>query len=252
MNKDRKDQEYMIDQMRELAKDNPDKIVIVETSVDPNIQIEFFEEIQKVTDKNIKNINVENSEKELFDSTVTIEDKKKILVQLVTLGEVESYRLIEKYLETADDELKTWAYLACQQAKMFLESKLLEETKIYVASGLGGKDHRLRYSFALKSKFETFDKYQKDTVKGELEYFFKKEDCILEDVYFQDQYAIANCLVPIFIDIIDLLQVVLKEINEYGDFLYPNVFITNEKKINATELEIALDSDNNKATFSEE
>lgn len=242
MNIDKREQEHMMDQMREIAKNNPEKIAIIETSVDPNIQIEFFEKIQKINDNTKEKISIEDSEKELFNPTVTIERKKELLVILVTFGEVESFRLIEKFLESVDVELKTWAYLACQQAKMFLESKLLEETKIYIASGLGGKEHRLRYSFALHSKHNSFNKYQKDTVKGELEYFFKKEDCLIEEVYFEDQYVIATCLVPIFIEIVDLLQIVLKEINEYGDFLNPNVFITNEKKINIAEIETALES----------
>lgn len=242
MKSDRKEQEKMMQQMREIAKNNPDKIAIVEINVDAKIQIEFFETLQKIENKKSVDKNIEDLNLELLSTTTSIERKKEILTLLVTFGEVDSYRLIEKYLEHPDNEIKTWTYIAYQQAKMFLESKLLEESKIYIASGLGGKAHRLRYSFALSTNQDSFNKYQKDIIKGELSYFFKKEDCILEDIYYEQQYAIATALIPIHIDLIDLLQSILKEINEYGNFVNPNVFITNEKKIELDDIKDAFDN----------
>lgn len=235
------DGKYMMEKMRELAFKNPEKITIVETSVDPGVQIEFFETLKKLDNKSNDEVDIDGLKNELDDPEVDIKRKKEIIASLVVIGEVESFRIIESYLQKAKRELKTWTFLACQQAKMFLESKLLEETKIYIASGLGGKDHRLRYSFAIYTDNDGFSKYQTDVVKGELQYFFKKEDCILEEIEYEGQYAIATCLVPVFADLVNILQKVLDEINQYGNFLSPNVFITNEKKINIKELKKIID-----------
>lgn len=230
----------MMEKMRDLAINHPEKIVIVETKVEPDIQIEFFETIKKVEKKIDKSLTPEDYKKELYDTDVTNDRKKEVLSILVVMGEVESFRLIEEYLGVVEKELKNWTFLACQQAKMFLESRLLEETKIYIASGMGGKDHRLRYSFALYTKNKLFSDYQKNTIEGEIKYFFGKEDCLLEEISYHESYVIATCLVPIYLDLVELLKNVLDEINQYGDFLEPNVFITNEKRIEVSELREVL------------
>ncbi len=245
MNTNMRDQERMMKKMRELALNNPERISIVETSVDPNIQIDFFEALQKLDNKLDKDHNVENYQKELFNPETQIERKKELLAILVGLGEVKSFRIIEKYLKKAEKELKTWTFLAYQQARLFLESKLLEESKIYIASGLGGKEHRLRYSFGIyTAKQKSFDGYQKKTIKGELEYFFKKEDCMLEEIKFSENYAVATCLVPVFLDLVDLLHQIFNEINQYGNFIHPNIFITNEKRIDIEEFKKLPESKN--------
>jgi hypothetical protein len=236
MNLSRKDKEVMMHKMRELALNNPDKIVIVETNVDPEIQLEFFDFLEKIKEDQIYNTDINQIKDELYSQNINIARKKEILVLLARYGEVESFRLIENYLNEDISELKTWTYLAFQQAKMFLESKLLEETKIYIASGMGGNEHRLRYAFALKSNNDEFNDYQKKTIEGEIKYFFNKNDCILEDIYYSDNYAIATCLVPVFNDLIELLQNIISEINQLGNFVQPNVFITNEKPINIDDL----------------
>ncbi len=244
MKSERQEQERMMQKMRELAKAHPEKICIIETSVDSEIQIEFFETLQKLEKKLIESPDVKLLKSELYNTETDSSRQKEILALLAGLGEVESYRIIEEFLKITENNLKSWAFLAYQQAKLFLESKLLEESKIYIASGLGGSEHRLRYSFAINSKFEEFDKYQKDTITGEIKYFFKKEDSILEDLFFDEKFAVATALIPVYSDLVDLLQVIIDEINQYGEFLEPNVFITNEKKINVIELKNSLNEEN--------
>jgi hypothetical protein len=240
MKSDRQEQEKMMQKMRDLARTHPEKICIIETSVDSKIQIEFFETLQKLENKLNRITEIVELKDNLYNPEISIKEKKEILALLAGLGEVESYRIIEEYLKDAEKELKSWTFLSYQQAKLFLESKLLEETKIYIASGLGGNEHRLRYSFAVNSTNPEFDQFQKDTVKGELEYFLKKENCILEELYFDKKFAVATALVPVYSDLVDLLQEIILEINQYGEFLEPNVFITNEKKIDISELINAL------------
>ncbi len=228
-------QEKMMEKMREIALQNPDNIRIIETSVDSEIQIEFFETLQRIAD-NEEEYDATALYNELVCKETAVERKKDILALLTSIGEVETYRLLEDYLKVADDEIKTWAFLACQQGRMFLESKLLEESKIYIASGLGGSEHRLRYVFAFSARKDELSASQKNMVKGEIDYFLKKNDSIIESFEFNEGYSICTALVPIYIDLVDLIQEIVGEINQFGDFLRENVFITNEKSIGASDL----------------
>jgi len=228
-------QEEMLNQMREIAKLNPEKLQIIETSVDSQLQIDFFE--------NLQNLNIDNTDidisvlyNELTNSETSIKRKKEILAIYTILGEVESYRILENYLKIAPNDLKTWAFLACQQARIFLESNLLEESKIYIASGLGGKDYRLRYFFAFSAKNVNYSDSQKNIVKGEIEYYLKKYDGIIENIKFKEKYCISVVLMPLYVNLVDLIQDVVTEINQYGDFIQENVFLTNEKIVDINEL----------------
>ncbi len=232
------EQEKLLERMREIAKDSPNSISIIETSVEPSIQIEFFELLQKAGADNIEeDIDIDKLYQELISEETGIDRKKNILVNLTALGEVESYRLLEKYMDVADDDMVTWSFLACQQGRMFLESKLLEESKIYIASGLGGKEYRLRYDIVIFANKDSYSESQKNIVTGEVNYFFKKEDSIVENIKFIEKYAICTVLVPVYVDIVKLINNIIKEINEYGNFAKENVFITNEKSINIEELD---------------
>lgn len=229
-------QEKMLAKMREIALQNPDNIRIIETSVNSETQIEFFEALQDV-DESIEEIDYSLLYKDLNDENVSIDDKKNILTLLTTVGEVETFRMLEEYLKIVPEELKKWAFLACQQGRMFLESRLLEESKIYIASGLGGKDFRLRYFFALSGKDESLNESQQNIIKGELEYFLKKRDAIIEEIKFEKSFVTSIALIPIYEDLVELIQDIVHEINQYGGFLKDNVFITNEKLVGYEALE---------------
>ncbi len=223
-------QEKMLAKMREIALQNPENIRIIETSVNSETQIEFFEALQDV-DENVEEINYTQLFEDLNNEDTSLDEKKNILTLLTTMGEVEAFRMLEEYLKTVPEELKNWAFLACQQGRMFLESRLLEESKIYIASGLGGKDFRLRYFFALSGKDEILTDSQQNIIKGELEYFLKKSDSIIEEIKFEKSFITSIALIPIYEDLVELIQEIVHEINQYGGFLKDNVFITNEKLV---------------------
>ncbi len=231
------EQESMLQKMRQIALLNPENIRIIETSVDAEIQIEFFETLQKAGEE--KELpEPQTLLNELHDKDLSILQKKEILAKLTTYGEVETYRMIEEYLKNPEPELKTWAYLSYQQARMFMESNLMEESKIYIASGLGGKDHRLRYIFACSAKENTITDAQKNIIKGEIEYFLKKNDGYLEELIFENNYVICTTIIALYVNLVELLQEIVTEINQYGSFLRENVFITNEKRVNSIDLDL--------------
>ncbi|HOK37830.1 MAG TPA: hypothetical protein P5312_05125 [Bacteroidales bacterium] len=226
--------ENIFNKLREIAAKNPYSIKIIETNVDPDTQIEFFKLIQKFGNQNIK-ISPEKLESQLINET-NHQKIKELLSQLTLSGTVEAYRIIEKYVESAPEDLKKWAFLAYKQSKMFLESSLLEEESvIYIASGLGGLGHRLRYFFALVGKSILTDGQIK-LAKGEVEYFLKKHDAIIEEINTSGKFIFFKALIPVQIEVITIMQEIVSEINQYGDFLNENVFITNEKIPELSEL----------------
>lgn len=228
-------QENILNKMKEIALNNPKKIHIIETCVEADIQIEFFENLQELNNQKILTDWKQLSEN-LYNPKISTEEKKKILVSLTAYGEVETYRIIENYLKNPTDELKSWTFLAYQQARMFLEAKLLDEEKIYIASSLGGKEHRLRYVFAFFAN-ENFSETQKNVLIGELEYAFNKNDSVLEKIDFVEKYAFGTALIALQIDLISLIQDIIVESNQYGNFLKENIFISNERKIDKTALD---------------
>ncbi len=229
-------QEDMLEKMREIALQDPDNIQIIETSVDSEIQIEFFEALQRVSDIE-EDFDIKALHNELVCEETAIERKKDILAMLTTAGEVESFRLLEVYLQNATEDIKTWAFLACQQGRMLLESRLLEESKIYIASGLGGRGHKLRYVFAFVSVEGVYNEYQKNIVKGEIDYFLKKHEGEIEKAEFVKGFTLCTVLVPLYVNLIDLIQEIVEEINQYGGFLRDNVYITNEKPVQIEDLQ---------------
>ena len=129
---------------------------------------------------------------------------------------------------------------------MFLESSLLDESKIYVASGLGGKDHRLRYIFVLAGKKkEPFSDFEKKVMENEAKYYLEKSDSVCETIQYDGNYAICTALVPLHEDIVELVQSIIDEVNQYGGFIMQSIFITNEKLVSREALDKMFDSDEN-------
>jgi len=44
-------------------------------------------------------------------------------------------------------------------------------------------------------------------------------------------------LIALHVDIVDLIENIIKEINQYGNFLHENIYITNEKIIDTNQLD---------------
>lgn len=230
--------------MREIALTHPERIRIVETNVDADVQLEFYAMMQTVGQQdNIPDM------PELIDGLLLAENadkKKRLLVEIASTGELEAFRFLEKYLADCDEDIRKWALLACQQCQMFLESSLMDESTIYVASGLGGKEHRLRYIFVLAGieKFE-FSDFQKKVISNETDYYLKKCDSMSENLQFEANYAICTALVPLSEDVVALVESIIAEVNQYGNFVSPSIFITNEKPVDKNILDKMFDSNEN-------
>lgn len=230
--------------MREIALTHPERIRIVETNVDADVQLDFYAMMQTVGQQD------DTPElPELVDGLLLAENadkKRRLLVEIASTGELEAFRFLEKYLADCDEDIRKWALLACQQCQMFLESSLMDESTIYVASGLGGKEHRLRYIFVLAGiEKNEFSDFQKKVISNETDYYLKKSDSLNENLQFEANYAICTALVPLSEDVVALVESIIAEVNQYGNFVSPSIFITNEKPVDKNILDKMFDSNEN-------
>ncbi|MCC8154471.1 MAG: hypothetical protein LIP01_09805 [Tannerellaceae bacterium] len=178
----------------------------------------------------------------LSDEETTTERKKYILSALATSGEVRAFRILEKYAENPDTDVTDWAYMALMEIRIRLESELSEEKQIYVSTGLGGKGEKLRfYVLLLASENKPFEKYQRQVIEREFEYALPKEDCEIEKLNIQDVYVELVFLIPVRSNLKAILDNIIFECNQYGDFLSKLFTATNVKELSQQEVDEILE-----------
>jgi len=77
---------------------------------------------------------------------------------------------------------------------------------------------------------------QKKLVKTELEYAVRHNDGELEEMTFDKNMAIALMLLPVKSDLQGVFSSVINECNQYGDFIRPDIIITNVKRMSVEEI----------------
>jgi len=198
-------------------------------------QLEFFEMSKKLNSVEIKEYDLVNSEK-LYDNDVDIVTKKLILTTLAAIEKVESFRIIEKYNENPDIELKDWSLMAYQTSKAQLEGALLNQNQIFISTGLGGKADKLRYFVVVIGKNEQFTLLQQKIIENELNFEISKVNGEVENIIFDRNFAAIKVLFPLMVSIKQLFKKVITESNSFGDFLDNNFLITNVKELSTSEI----------------
>lgn len=216
----------------------PGKFSILDYPVDLDLQIKYFETSAKVKTNNIDKEQVLNDSEKLFDSEIMDEEKKEILIKLAAIDNPDAYRQIEKFLERAEGYLYDWGRLALQESKLLLESIYLNEPRLFISTGLGGKDNLLRYFVVFFTKdFTDIEDYQKDIIKKELNFALSSKNYITEEIIFDRNVVMATVLVAFNEDVIKLMTDIIAECNLYGNFLYKSCLITNVKKLDINEID---------------
>ncbi len=230
------DEENIYDKIQELFGQVPDNLNILEESINIDLQMEYFEYSKKIK-KELISEKILASIEQLFKPDLAIPARKKLLVQLASLEEVEAYRAIEKYLSNPGPELREWAILAFQESRMLLQSKFLDENQVFISTGLGGKGTGLRYFVVLLLKEgNAFSQLQQKIIKNEFEYVLKKHKGEIEEVNFEENFATLLTIIPIKSSIKEIFKMAIAESNQYGDFLKTNFIVTNVKKISLEEI----------------
>jgi len=228
--------------LSEFFNKDPEAFSIFEEEIDVEIQKEFYTSMENITQKleDSENKSLENTDK-LYDKNVSIEEKKETLLLLSNLNEVEAYRAIEKFIKKGDKQLKKWALIAFQQSRMMIESSLMSEKSIYISTGLGGKDSKLRYFCVFFTRKQTsLNKKEKDILKKEIEFAFRDGNAEIETMDYTNGIVTFKALIPLATNIKDMFDSIIKEINNYGNILNKNMIITNVKSLTIDEIEHLL------------
>ncbi len=184
-----------------------------------------------------------NREQELYTDEVSLESKRELLVSLASIDKPEAYRIIERFVKVAPNELKDWAILSLQESRLLLESKLLEENQVFISTGLGGLRGKLRYFIALFSESNsTFSDIQRNLIKSEFDYIFPKFEAEVEKVDFFSNYATIVALIPLNIPVKDPIKSAIDECNNIGNFIKQGFLITNVKILAPFEIESLLNN----------
>lgn len=215
----------------------PQNFSVLEEQIDIELQMEYFNYGRDLKPGFTPEVIMEHRG-DLFDETVPLDEKKNLLVLLASLEKVEAFRIIEKYAKNPDPELREWSILALQESRMVLQSSLMDEQQVYISTGLGGRGQKLRYFVVMIGRDDSVDysPVQKKLVQTELEYAIKHNDGELEEVTFDKNMAIALMLLPVKSDLQGVFSSVINECNQYGDFIRPDIIITNVKRMTVDEI----------------
>ena len=169
-----------------------------------------------------------------------------------TVDDIKIFRFIEKYVKNPDKELKDWAILALQESKMLIEGSLLDENQIFISTGLGGKNSKLRYSIVLILRNNNiFNNTQKKIIKNEFDFISKKHNSEIEEIIFEKKYSFILILIPLSQPIDKVLTAAISECNQYGDFLNENFIVTNVKKLSVNDMKESLNKKTDDNAISE-
>ena len=231
------DEDNIQDKLKELLSKTGGTYNILEEQIDVELQIEFFELVNKLM-KNKRNPKEIIADKEkLYDANIDIEEKKQLLAELSNTEKAETYRIIEKFIEKAKENMKPWAILALQHCRIGLETYLLDEQQVFISTGLGGKEEKLRYFIVCKLKESApITSVQKKVVQTEFEISFKTFNSGIEKISYFDNYFSVIGLIPINISINEVIQSSITESNHFGGFIHDKYLVTNVKILKVDEI----------------
>ncbi len=232
---DRKD---ILSRIRQMMNDEGiDSFHVLEELVPIEEQMEYFRYFENLYQQNDK-FDRDEEVAVLFSPDETIDRKKRSLALLASTPDVGAYRAIETYHSSPlEPELKNWSAIALLGSKILLNSDLSGQNQIYISSGLGGHEHKLRFFsvFATASR-ENFTELQKEIVEREFRFQLEKDEVEFEKFEIFDNYFTIQMLLPFDADIRSSLAAVIEECNQYGNFLDEKFIFTNVKILSEEEI----------------
>lgn len=232
------------DKIQEYLGTQSPHINVLEEKIDSSTQYEYFESSRNFNSIRTEQEIIENKDT-LFDDASPLEAKKNILLELASLKNIEAYRTIENYLNRAEIKLYDWACLALQESRLQLESHLLDESKVLITTGLGGKGFHLRYFVVLFTpNGKSLDLIQKRIIEKELKFFLEKSNSVLEDIVFDGGFTSILSMIPLNVSPKPIFKNVISECNVFGNFLFNDFIITNMKALNTEDIRELLTVNN--------
>jgi hypothetical protein len=228
--------ENLFEKIQEILGGTPGNLKILEHQIDMDLQVEYYECSRKM--------NQEFDESWGFDHMQYLEEpgysldvKKEILARLATIEDASCFRAIQSCANSANELLKDWAILALNESRMHLESNIMEENQVYISTGLGGREHKLRYFVALISQNHAeINRTQQMVIKNEFDDVLSRYDAELEEIRFSGYLATILLLLPMNYSLKQVFSEAINECNQYGQFLNEDFIVTNVKTLSFQEI----------------
>ena len=233
--------ENLYEKIKEILGGSPGTLTILEHKIDLDLQVEYFETSRRLRDEWEEEWAMDQA-RYLNEPGYSLQVKKEILARLASIDRVSCYRYIEEYMEHAEEEMGDWALLALNESRMHLESKIMEESQVFISTGLGVKDGKLRYFAVLvtRSKLE-LSKIQQKVIANEFDFIMKKRGAEVEEINYSEYMATILLLLPMNLSLKAVFQEAIDECNQYGNFLMDDFIVTNVKTLSFGEIKAFLE-----------
>ncbi|MDR2120369.1 MAG: hypothetical protein LBP64_05790 [Tannerella sp.] len=233
-------QRNVFNQFQKFLKETDGDFHILEQRIPVEMQMEYFkysDHLRRTEVSPPDETICEHLLSDLQNPSSSHEEKKHALSMLALSKEVKVYRLLEQYVRDAEPEMADWACMALVECRIMLESELSNEKQVYISTGLGGRGNKLRF-FALLSSSEgkPFLDYQKAIVEKEFAFAFPRHDCEIERLTIGTRHVEMVFLAPIRANIKSLIDCVMDECNQYGDFIAREYTVTNVKELSEEDI----------------
>ena len=227
--------------VREYLEKKKVEYSIMEERIDVYVQRRFIAHLRNLQKKprefKKKQSEAINNIPKLYNALNLTSEKRELLVVLSTLEDVTAYRAIESF-QKQYTPLKKWATIALQQSRMLIQASLLEDKTVYVSTGLGGYGKLIRYFCVfIAKKGVKIQPYQHETLFKETEQAITQRGGKVEEHETGKKFDTYTILLPLDVDVKQVFENIVKECNNYGDFLEKNAMITNVRKFTMQEIE---------------
>ncbi|WKN41428.1 hypothetical protein [Tunicatimonas pelagia] len=211
----------------------PDKMNIFEKGISEESFNEFYKILGGIGNADEKYKNDLISAYRSSPKSCSEQEVKKALVLLSKKGDVQSYRLIERtYNENQNLSIKNIALVALRNARMYLESELMDEQFGIISTGLGGEGNKLRYYLAFRPR-DREDCLPKGDIFSRMESLCSTLKSKVENVEEVKGCYLFKILLPT-----DLAVGVLAEgFIEKNELLLDSYFCTNVEKPDDAQIE---------------
>jgi hypothetical protein len=242
-------QKNVFSQFQKFLKETDGDFHILEQRIPVEMQMEYFTYSDRLrkTASPLDGTDYDRLLLDLQNPFSSLEEKRHALSMLAISKEVKAYRLLEQYVRSAEPQMEDWAHMALVECRIMLESDLSDEKQIYISTGLGGRGNKLRF-FVLFSSAEgkPFLDYQKEIVEKEFAFALPRYDCEIERLTVRERHVEMLFLAPIRINIKTVIDNVMDECNQYGDFLAKVYTVTNVKELGEEEISNILKENENR------
>lgn len=226
---------------QKLNEQDIDFFHILEDLVPIKEQMYYFKYFDQLRKENSQ-FNPEEEIAILFSSEESVERKRRSLTLLASIPDIGAYRSIETYHSNPiDKELENWSSMSLVSSRIILSSDLSGHQQIYISSGLGGQDKKLRF-FSLFSTLnrEPFTNLQKEIIEREFKFQIQRAEVIIEKFEIENNYFTILMLFPFDINVKSSLNDAIAECNQYGNFLDKKYLFTNVKILDKMEIDKLL------------